>query len=135
MAASMRVGLNKRLNDVKANEDSLVIIPFGFQINGTSAPDNVKGDLIDRTIVRNSAGNFTLTLRARPAKCLSGVAVVSHTSNVDIVGAVDWTAVETAGTFVVRCLTGTVETDPADNKFVGGHLICKRSSRARTGAT
>lgn len=128
-------GLNKRLNEVMANEDSLVLIPFGFQINGTSAPDNVKGDMISRTIVRNSAGNFTLTLKRRPAYCFVGVAKVSNTANVDLVGHVDWTTVESAGTFVVRTMTGTVETDPADNKYVGGYLVVKKSSRARTGAT
>lgn len=130
------VGLNKTLRRVMAHDDGVVIVPFSFQINGTSAPDNVKGDLISRTVTRNEAGEFVLTLKARPAFCFYGHAEISSTADdVDIYGKVDWSTVESAGTFVVRCMTGTTQTDPTDNLFVGGFLLVKRTSRARTGAT
>lgn len=127
------VGINKKLFRVLANEDSLVLVPFQFTVNGTTNPTVMKGDMIVRTITRNSAGNWTLTLKSRPAFCYMGVAKVSNTSNVDLVGHVDWTTAKSAGTIVVRTMTGSVETDPANGKLVGGYLVVKRSSRARTG--
>lgn len=133
---ALLVGLNKRLNRVMALEDSLVIIPFQFQINGTSDPDNVKGDMISRTVTRAEAGEFNLTLKARPAFCYAGFAAVNLiVDDVDLYCTVDWSTVKTAGTFVVRCMTAATQTDPTDNYYVGGYLICKKSSRARTGAT
>lgn len=130
------VGLNKTLRRVTAHDDGLVIIPFSFQINGTSDPDNVKGDMISRTVTRSEAGEFVVTLKARPAYCFYGQCDVSTTADdVDIFGKVDWSTVESAGTFTVRLMTGAVQTDPTDNLYVGGFLLCKRTSRARTGAT
>lgn len=127
------VGLNKRLNDIKSNEDSLVLVPFSFTVNGTSNPAVMKGDMIVRAIAYNSPGKYTLTLKSRPAYCFVGTAKVSNTSNLDLVGHVDWTAVKSAGTFVVRVQLGAVETAPANGQIVGGYLLVKRSSRARTG--
>lgn len=127
------VGINKRLCDIKSNEDSLVLVPFSFTVNGTSNPTVMKGDMIARTIVYVSPGKYTVTLKSRPAYCFAGVAKVSNTSNVDLVGHVDWTSVKSAGTFVVRTMTGSVETAPANGQLIGGYLVVKRSSRARTG--
>jgi hypothetical protein len=135
MAASIRVGLNKRLNRVQGLDDGIVIVPFRFIVNGTTTPltTSTKGDMIDRAVTRNSAGKWTLTLRARPGFCFYGHAAPSSTTNADLVGQVDWSTVKTAGTFVVRMLTGSVETDPTTGTIIGGYLLMKRTTRARTG--
>jgi|KBSSwiStaDraftv2_1062776.scaffolds.fasta_scaffold309894_3 hypothetical protein len=122
-------GLCKTLRGVNAHDDGIVLVPFGFVINGTSDPDGVIGDLF-RTVVRTAAGKFTCTLKARPARCFSGHAEVSSTADsTDITGKVDWSSVKSAGTFVVRTMTGSVQTDPADNTIVGGFLVVARTSR------
>lgn len=128
------VGLNKTLRPVLSHDYDVVLIPFGFTVNGTSDPDGIIGDLVD-TVARSEAGEFLVTLKARPAKCFYGSADVSSTADdVDIYGKVDWSSVESAGTFVVRCMTGATQTDPTDNLLIGGVLVCKKTSRARTGA-
>lgn len=127
-------GLNTRLNKVEANDEGVVVIPFGFQVNGTSTPDNFVGDLVTG-FTRSSAGVFVGTLKRRPATCIMGDAKVSITSAVDLVGHVDWTDVENVGTFTVRILTGATPTDPADNTRVGGYLLVKKTKRRARNAT
>jgi hypothetical protein len=123
------VGLNKKMRPAMAHDEGLVLVPFGFVINGTSDPDGLIGDLLD-TVVRSEAGEFLCTLKARPAKCFVGIADVSSTvDDVDIYGKVDWSTVESAGTFVVRCMTGAVQTDPTDNLLVGGYLLVSKTTR------
>ena len=123
------VGLNKKLRAVQSHDDGVVLVPFGFVINGTSDPDGLIGDLLD-TVVRSEAGEFLCTLKARPAKCFFGHADVSPTADdVDIYGKVDWSSVESAGTFVVRMMTATTQTDPTDNLLVGGFLLVSKTTR------
>lgn len=125
----MIVGLNKKLAEVLTTDEGCTLVPFGFTINGTSDPDALKGELLD-TVVRNEAGEFLCTLKARPAKCFYGHAEISSTADdVDIYGKVDWSTVESAGTFVVRCMTGATQTDPTDNLIVGGVLVVSKTSR------
>lgn len=122
-------GLNKRLNQVESHDEGVVAIPFSFTINGTSDPDGLQGDLLD-TVVRNEPGEFLCTLKRRPAVCFVGFAEISSTADdVDIMGKVDWSTVVSAGTFVVRCMTGAVQTDPTDNLVVGGCLFASRTTR------
>ncbi len=113
------VGLNKKLRPAMAHDEGLVMVPFGFVINGTSNPDGLIGDLLD-TVVRSEAGEFLCTLKARPAKCFFADAGVSETADdTQLSARVDWSSVESAGTFVVRLfgaatallttLTGTCE--------------------------
>jgi hypothetical protein len=123
------VGLNKKLRAVLAHDDGVVAIPFGFVINGTSDPDGLIGDLLD-TVTRNEAGEFLCTLKCRPAKCFFGEAGISTTADdVDLYGKVDWSTVESAGTFVVRFMTGTTQTDPTDNLIAGGVLWVSKTTR------
>jgi hypothetical protein len=123
------VGLNKKMRPAMAHDEGVVLVPFGFVINGTSDPDGLIGDLLD-TVVRSEAGEFLCTLKARPAKCFYGHAEVSSTADdVDIYGKVDWSSVESAGTFVVRCMTGATQTDPTDNLLVGGVLVVSKTTR------
>lgn len=122
-------GLNKRLTEVMTTEQAVVVIPFGFDINGTSDPDGIIGTMI-ASVARSEAGEFLVTLTQRPAHCFYGHAEISSTADdVDIYGKVDWSTVESAGTFVVRCMTGTTQTDPTDNLKVGGFLLVSASSR------
>jgi hypothetical protein len=122
-------GLNKRLNPVEAHDEGVTLIPFSFTINGTSDPDGIVGDLLD-TVTRNEAGEFLCTLKRRPARCYYGHAEISSTADdVDIYGKVDWSTVVSAGTFVVRCMTGATQTDPTDNLVVGGVLVVSKTKR------
>jgi hypothetical protein len=125
----IQAGLNKRLNKVMAHDEGVTFIPFGFVINGTTHPDGLIGDLLD-TIVRNEAGEFLLTFKSRPARVFFGVAEISSTADdVDITGKVDWSTMKSAGTCVVRTMTGAVQTDPTDNLVVGGFLVVSKTSR------
>ena len=122
-------GLNRRLDKLECSDECVVLIPFKFVINGTSDPDGIEGSMI-ATVTRNEAGEFLGTLDCRPAKCIVGVASVSNTADdVDMYAIVDWSTVESAGTFVVRTMTGATQTDPTDNLLVGGYLLCLKSAK------
>lgn len=122
-------GLNKRLDEVLSTDQSVVIIPFKAQVNGTTHPDNLEGDNI-ASVTREEAGEFKFTLNKMPAKCIVGVAAISNTADdVDMYCRVDWSTVESAGTFKVFCHTGATQTDPTDNLLIGGFLLCLKSSK------
>lgn len=125
----VKTGLNTTLRKVEAHDEGVVLIPFGFTVNGTTHPDALTGDLL-ASVVRNEAGEFLCTLKRRPARCFYGHADVSTTADdVDIYGKVDWSSVESAGTFVVRMMTAATQTDPTDNLLIGGFLLCKKTTR------
>lgn len=109
-----------------------VLVPFGFQINGTSNPDNLQPDNVFASWVRDEAGEFTGTLKSSigKPKCLLAVALLSPTADdVDIYARCDWSSVASAGTLKVFCQTGATQTDPTDDTLVGGFLLCKTSGR------
>lgn len=117
----------------ECTDEGVVVIPFGFTINGTSDPDGLIGDELV-SVARSEAGEFLCTMRGEPAVCFYGHAEISSTADdVDIYGKVDWSTVATAGTFVVRCMTGATQTDPTDNLKVGGFLLVKKTTRRARG--
>lgn len=110
--------------------DGWILVPFGFQINGTSDPDGLSGTLL--SVVRNAAGKFTATLRpeVQVYSCIFGDAGISNTADsVDLYAKVDWSTVASGNTFVVRAMTAATQTDPTDNTLVGGFLLCKLNDR------
>ena len=118
----------------ECTDEGVVLVPFGFDINGTSNPDALIGDSLV-TAVRSEAGEFLCTLREKPASCFYGHAEISSTADdVDIYGKVDWSTVASAGTFVVRCMTSSTQTDPSDNLKVGGFLLVKKTTRRARGS-
>jgi hypothetical protein len=118
---------------VQSPDEGLLILPFGFTINGTSNPDGLIGDTL-KSVVRSEAGEFLCTLRDVPPACFYGTADPSNVpDDVDLYGKVDWSSVVSAGTFVVRTMTGAVETDPADNTLIGGFLLVKSTTRRARG--
>jgi hypothetical protein len=118
---------------VEAKDEELVLVPFGFTINGTSDPDGLIGDELV-SVTRPEAGEFLCTLKDKPARCFFGHAECSVTADdVDLSGRVDWSAVATDGTFTVRLLDDTTQTDPADNLLVGGFLLVKKTLRRARG--
>ena len=126
----MRKGLNRKLDPLEILGEGFAIIPFGFTINGTSNPDALLGPI--DTAVRDEAGEFTLTLKddAVPYACWYGEAgVCVLADDTDVTGLVDWSPVASAGTFVVRTMTGATQTDPTDNYLVGGFLLVKKHDR------
>jgi hypothetical protein len=117
----------------ECSDDGVVLIPFGFTINGTSDPDGLVGDSLV-SVARSEAGEFLCTLRDKPAECFYGHASVSSTADdVDLYGKVDWASVVSAGTFVVRAMTGATQTDPTDNLLVGGFLLVRKTTRRARG--
>jgi hypothetical protein len=123
------MGLSKLLAAVLAHDEGLVLIPFGFTINGTTTPDGVVG-LDVSTVSREEAGEFNVTLVDIPAACLFAVAGVSNTADdVDMYARCDWSTVATDGILKVRAQTGATQTDPTDNLLVGGFLVCRKTSR------
>ncbi len=126
----MEKGLNRKLDVLESLGEGFVVIPFGFTINGTTTPDGLKGPLA--SVAYSEAGEFLCTLKDQsvPKECWYGHADVSTTADdVDIYGKVDWSTVVSAGTFVVRTMTGTTQTDPTDNLLVGGFLLCRKTDR------
>ena len=123
----------QRMQQMETPDEGVVLIPFGFTINGTSDPDGLIGDAL-ASVTRSEAGEFLCTLRDRPVVCFFGDADVSSTADdVDIYGKVDWSTAVSAGTFVVRAMTGATQTDPTDNLKVGGFLLVKKTARAARG--
>lgn len=121
--------LRRKLHLVESSDEGIVLLPFGFTINGTSDPDGAKGDSL-ASVVRSEAGEFLCTLTGEPVDCFGGWAQVSNTADdVDMYCAVDFSAVDTAGTFVVRTMTAAVQTDPTDNLLVAGFLVVKKTDR------
>lgn len=128
------MGLNRQLNPLEVVGEGVVMIPFGFTINGTTDPDALVGDNL-LSVARSEAGEFLGTLVAgqAPYSCVVGFASVSNTvDDVNMYAIVDWSTVASAGTFVVRTMTGAVQTDPTDNLLVGGFLLCKKTDRVAT---
>lgn len=120
-----------RLSQVEIVDEGVVLLPFGFTINGTSDPDGLKG-LCLLSVARSEAGEFLCTLADgyKPYFCFYGRADVSVTADdTDVEGLLDWSTVASAGTFVVRTMTGAVQTDPTDDLLVGGFLLCKKTDR------
>ncbi len=126
----MEKGLNRKLDRLEVLGEGFAVIPFSFTINGTTHPTVFAGPISG--IVRDEAGEFTLTLKdaSVPKQCFVGLASVSNTADdVDMYTLVDWSTVVSAGTFVVRCMTATVETDPTTALLVGGFLLVRKTDR------
>lgn len=120
----------QRLYEAMVADEGLIPMPFGFTINGTTTPDGLIGDELI-SVAYSEAGEFLCTLRDKPAVCFCGIASVSNTADdVDIYAKVDWSSVTTDGTFTVRTMTGSTQTDPTDNTLVGGVLFVKTTTRA-----
>ena len=123
------MGLSKLLTQVLCRDEEVVLLPFGFTINGTSDPDGVTG-LGVSTVTRAEAGEFNVTLVDEPAVCLFAVADVSVTADdVDLYARCDWSTVATDGILKVRTMTGATQTDPSDNLLVGGVIVCRKTAR------
>lgn len=124
-------GLNRLLALLEILGEGFAVIPFGFTINGTTTPDGLIGGSLD-SVAYSEAGEFLCTLKDNtvPYVCYCGFAAVSNTADdVDMTTTLDWSTVASAGTFVVRTMTGAVQTDPTDNLLVGGFLLVKKNSR------
>ncbi len=123
----------QKLRLVETADEGIVLVPFQFQVNGTSDADNLKGDNLVSAVF-SEAGEYLCTLRDQYAVCLGGFANISNTADdVDLYAKVDFSSVVSAGTFVVRCMTGATETTPTNDTLIGGLLICKKVTRQARG--
>ncbi len=125
---------DRKLSLVEAVDEGLVTIPFAFQIDGTSNPNNVQGDeILTRLVTRTSAGLFTFTLVNKPYSVVGGGVTCTSGATEDIVPHLDASLATSTGVITVRTMTTTTATDPADDNFVYGHIIVKKTDR-RAGA-
>lgn len=125
--------IKRKLHLCESTDEGVVLVPFGFTINGTSNPDGLIGDSLV-SVSRSEAGEFLCTLRDEPARCFGGDAWISTTADdTDLEGRIDWSSVTTDGTFTVRFMTGATQTDPSDNLLAGGFLLVKKTTRAARG--
>ncbi len=119
------------LSLVEILDQGVVVVPFGFTINGTSTPDGLKG-LALYTVARSEAGEFLCTLADgyAPYSVFYGVASASIVADdTDVTCLVDWSTTATDRIFTVRTMTGATQTDPTDDTLIGGHLLCKKTDR------
>src|SRR5688572_28746751 len=124
----------QKTHRVETPDEGVMVVPFGFTINGTSDPDGLIGDTL-ASVVRNEAGEFLCTLRDQYAACFFGDASCSVTADdTDLEGRVDWSTVVSDGTFTVRFMDDTTQTDPTDNLLAGGFLLVTKTTRAARGA-
>ncbi len=121
--------LRRKLFAPETTDEGVVLIPFGFVINGTSDPDGLTGDALS-TVARSEAGEFLCTLVGEPAVVFTAHAQCSNTADdVDIYCKVDFSTVASAGTFTVRTMTGATQTDPTNDTRIGGFLVVKKTDR------
>jgi hypothetical protein len=114
---------------IETPEEGLILVPFQFQVNGTSDADHISGDSLVSAAFAE-AGEYLCTLREKYAVCLGGFANVSNTADdIDLYTKVDFASVASAGTFTIRCMTAGTETTPTDDTLVGGFLLCKKTTR------
>lgn len=119
----------KLFAELESTDEGLVFIPFGFQVNGTTTPDNLKGDCLAE-VTRSEAGEFLCTLRDLPAECFAIIPELSNTADdVDMYAKADWSDVTDDGTFTVRTMTGATQTDPTNDTFIGGVIVAKKTTR------
>lgn len=123
---------DRRRHPTTTPDLGVVVVYFAFQINGTSNPDNARGDAIaSRAVTRAAAGKFTFTLPQNAYQVLSADGGHSGGDATDFT--VDVDPFTTMGTVTVRCKTGGTLTDPGDNTWVSGYIALKTES-PRAGA-
>lgn len=124
------MGFDRKLTTSRILDEGCVLVPFAFQINGTSDPNNVQGDIVtSRAVTRAVAGRFTFVLTNKPYSVVGGGCTISGGASEDIYPQLDHSAATTTGVITIRTKTGATETDPADDNFVTGFLICKMTAR------
>lgn len=119
------------LNTPLIPDQGVVLIPFAFKANGTSDPTTTKGDAVS-SVAYVSAGKWTVTLSKVPYDVICVLpAVPEHSGDaVDIYTEI--TAIATcpatgtgAGTLTVRTKTGSSNTAPPSNAWIGGLIVAK----------
>lgn len=119
--------LQRKLFQAESTDEGVVLVPFGFTINGTSDPDGLIGDEVV-SVSRAEAGEFLLTLRNKAARVFFADAGVSNTADdVDLYCRCDWA---TAGVVKIFCQTAATQTDPTNDLLVGGFMLVKKTTRA-----
>ena len=102
--------------NIQHRNQGVKYLGFSFAPQGTGAPTFVAADGRGVTsIVRNGAGNWTITLAQRYPRLLTAHATLAITAATDIM--LQWGAIDvvTNGTLVLRAVVAAVETDIAAN--------------------
>lgn len=127
------MGFDVTLSRILARGDGYAVVPFGFQINGVTTPDNLIGGTLSAA-ARTAAGKFTCTLDSQLGKPVACYGIVANASVVadatNLYTRADWSNLTTNGTFVVRTMAAGTETDPADNTLIAGFILVKLTDRA-----
>jgi hypothetical protein len=93
-----------------------VLVSFAFSPQGASAPVLGEGCAsVVTSVVRNSAGNFTITLADKYQALVSGTVALASSAAVDLKP--QWGAIDVSGakTLVLNLLAVAVATDLAAN--------------------
>lgn len=123
---------DRRGNETWALDEACYLVPYSFQINGTSNPTVVQGDIIrGRAVTRVSAGKFTFQVTDGCTQVVGGTAPsVSGGDAEDIYAQADYaSATSNGGTVTIRTKTGATNTDPANGEWITGAIIMKANDR------
>jgi hypothetical protein len=121
----------QKLQQIETPDEGVCLIPFALQFVGNE-PVIVEGDAV--ASVTDAAGKFTVTFRDKFAVCYAADAQPSVTADdVDLYGQCDWTDMVANGVLVVKTKTGTSNTDPPANAFIGGWVLAKKTTRRARG--
>lgn len=125
---------DRLLKNLQALDEGLVDLPFSFITRGTSAPDTIKGAIIQSnagvtTLVRTSAGLFTFSTVAAAFEVVSAQVSCTSGATEDIVPHIDASLVTTTNVVTVRTMTGTTATDPATGCTIYGVLSVRITDR------
>ena len=121
----------QRLQQIETPDEGVVLVPFAIQFAG-GVPVVVEGDALVNAA--DAAGKFTLTFRDKPPVCYAAGATPSVVADdVDLYAQCDWTDMVANGVLVVKTKTGSTNTDPPANTFIGGYVLVKKTTRRARG--
>ncbi len=129
------MSLSRVLHGVQAVDQGLVLVPVAFKANGTSDPTTTKGALIS-SVAYTSAGKWLVTLSELVYDVVCVLPAVPEHSGDSVDIYTEVTAIATAPstgsgakTLVVRTKTGSTNTAPPSNAWIGCVLVCKLVDR------
>lgn len=105
---------DKIFYDVQARNQGVKILTFSFKPADTSAPTGLAGRGV-ASVVRDDAGDFTVTLEDAYPALLSGHLTLGLNADTDLVASFGAIDVVTAKTVKIRLLTDATPTDLAAN--------------------
>jgi hypothetical protein len=117
---------NRNFNRYQALEKEVKSLFAEVSIGASGAPTIVKG-LGIRSISRNSAGDYTLTLSDKYTRLMDMHIMQSASSPQDLIFQLQGEDVDAAKTIEFVCLTAATPTDPSNGSKLYIHIQLKNS--------